>query len=184
MSIKRIAAVFVAAAMGFSWASAGMGAPPDKFDWIEEFGEPGVFSYELADCGDFEAIVTVEIAGFWMTHYPQGNGNGNGKGQGQNQWEFYHSAQGILVENSDDPSIFVEGIPGNVMNRHWQGVAFDSDRTETGVQMMITLPGYGVIYRDVGRILIDWDTFEAEFLAGHWDSWDEDFAALCDALSP
>ena len=140
--------------------------------------------YELADCGNFQAIITVEIAGFWMTHYPNGNADGKGKGKGQRQWKLYHTAQGILVENSNDPSIFVEGIPGNVMNRHWQGPAFDSDRYETGVQMMITLPGHGVIFRDVGRIRIDWGTFDATFLAGHWDTWDEDFAALCEALSP
>ena len=182
MNIKQIAALIVAATMGLLWASAGMGTPPEKFYWMDEIGEPGVFSYGLADCGNFEAIVTVEISGFWMTHYPQGNGNGNG--QGQNQWEFYHSAQAVLVENSEDDSIFVEGIPGNVMNRHWTGKPFESDPIETGVQMMITVPGYGVIFRNVGRIRIDWDTFEAEFLAGHWDSWDEDSAALCQALSP
>jgi len=192
MNIKRITAVFVAATMGLLWASAGLGTPPDhangqgtppeKFDWIEEFGEPGIFTYELADCGDFQAIITVEISGFWINHSPNGNGNGNGNGQ--EEWEFYHSENIVLVENSDDPYIFVEGIPGNHINRHWSGAPFDSDPIETGVQMMITLPHHGVIYRDVGRIRIDWDTFEVEFMAGHWDTYDEDFQALCLALTP
>lgn len=86
------------------------------------------------------------------------------------------------------PTLFVDSIPGQVMNRHWTGVPFASDPIETGVQLMFTLPGHGVIFRDVGRIVISWfagpDDPAFSFTAGHWDSFDEDYEALCAALTP
>ena len=51
---------------------------------------------------------------------------------------------------------------------------------------MITLPGYGVIFRNVGRVLLDnsfWPPIPLHF-TGHWDSFDEDYQALCEALKP
>ena len=70
------------------------------------------------------------------------------------------------------------------MTRHWTSTAFASDPIETGVNIMITLPGYGQIFRDVGRLRIDWDTFDVVFLAGEWQSWGDDYDALCAALTP
>ncbi|MDH3902581.1 MAG: hypothetical protein OEU84_13725 [Xanthomonadales bacterium] len=51
---------------------------------------------------------------------------------------------------------------------------------------MITLPGYGVIFRNVGRVLLDnsfWPPIPLHFTR-HWDSFDEDYQALCEALKP
>jgi hypothetical protein len=37
---------------------------------------------------------------------------------------------------------------------------------------------------DVGRIRFDIDTEDIEFIAGHWDMWNEGKQALCAALTP
>jgi len=36
----------------------------------------------------------------------------------------------------------------------------------------------------VGRIRFDIDTEDIEFIAGHWDMWNEGKQALCAALTP
>ena len=151
------------------------GKAPEKFYWIDIYGGPSEFVFPFIECDGFGTVMTATLQGFWMYH-PETPGRGG--------WEFFHSAYPTSIANADDPSIYVNGIPGQVINRHWSGEPFASDPIETGVQLMITLPGYGVVYRDVGRLRLDWDTFEPEFLAGHWDSFDEDYQALCAALAP
>lgn len=151
------------------------GNPPEKVYWIDEFGEPSTFTFDFVDCNGFGTVMDLTLSGFWIYH-PETNGQG--------AWEYFHSASPTRITNADDATLFVEGIPGQVINRHWTGEPGESDPIETGVQLMVALPGYGVIYRDVGRLRLDWDTFEAVFLAGHWDSFTEDYQALCAALSP
>jgi hypothetical protein len=92
----------------------------------------------------------------------------------------------MRVFNEDNPDLFVDGVPGGKWNRKWTGVAFDSNPIETGVQLMLTIPHYGVIYRDVGRVEINWGTHEPILYVGHWDlfdGFDEDIVALCTILS-
>jgi len=182
-TIKKLAVAALSLSMfiiaGLSLAAPpdhANGKPPEKFYWVDVFGGPTTYEFAFVSCpAGFDTMMSVTYQGFWMVHHSK---------PGKEEWEFYHSATPAKIWNSDDPSIFVEGVPGQGLNRHWTGEAFNSDVIETGVQMMITLPGHGVIFRDVGRIRIDWDTFDAEFMAGHWDSWDGDFQALCDALTP
>lgn len=154
------------------------GNPPQKFYWIDVFGEPSTFVFPfIVECDGFGTVMTLTLDGFWIFH-PKNNG--------RDAWEFYHSAWPSRIANANDETLYVEGIPGQVINRHWTGEPFASDPIETGVQLMITLPGHGVIYRDVGRVRFDWDTspLQPTFLAGHWDSYDADYQALCEALTP
>lgn len=167
---KYLLAVAIALLLGGGVSNA----KPEKF-YMVDIGGPFVETFPFISCGDFETTMTVTIGGFWMYH-PATKGKGG--------WEFYHSDWPVTITNASNSAYSVEGIPGQVMNRHWTGEPFESDPIETGVQLMVTLPGHGVIFRDVGRIRIDLGTFEAEFMAGHWDSWDEDFQALCNALRP
>ncbi len=174
----------------------GKGAPAQKFYWEDVLGDPGSFTFPLYDCGDFVAEVTVTFSGFWIYH-PETAGRG--------AFEFYHSAWAARISNSAYPDMyFIDGIPGQVMNRHWSGDPFVSDFTETGVQLMVTLPGHGVVYRDVGRLSVeflgfndngtpddpsdDFPMFEFGPFTGQWDSFDPeadpDFEAICEALTP
>lgn len=159
-----------------AWAAPpahAKGTPPTKTYWLDVFGEAGVFSFPFADCG-FPTQITLEIAGFWMVHpgHPT-----------RDVWEFYHSAVASRITNMNDESIYVEGIPGQTLTRHWFDGGFQGNSTETGVQLMVTLPGYGVIIRDVGKIVYQWPAGPVEFQAGVWDTRDGDFQALCNALS-
>jgi hypothetical protein len=171
-----ICLVFVFFALNASGAPPdhAKGSPPTKTYWLEEFGEAFEGTFPFADCGGFETEITVQISGFWINHtdHPQ-----------RETWEFFHSAFPTSIANASDPSIYVEGIPGQSINRLWFDGPFQDDAIETGVQLMVTLPGYGVIIRDVGRIVYDWAGGEVKFLAGEWDTKDGDFDALCSVLS-
>ncbi len=174
--VAALFAVFSASALSAPPAhSKGKGTPPTRFIWLEVFGDAGVFVFPFISCPAFETEMTLTISGFWIFHPAK---------PGKDEFEFYHSAVVTEIANADDPSIKVEGIPGQVLNRHWTGTPFASDPIETGVQLMITLPGHGVIYRDVGRARFDIATFDPVFFMGHWDSLDGDFQALCAALAP
>ena len=170
-------ALFMASALSVAGPPEhAKGNPPDRFYWSEEVGDPMTFEFPLAYCpAGFEAWMSITYQGFWMTFY---------NGRGEEQWENYHSATPVKIWNADDPTIYVESVPGSGVRRIWTAVAFDSDIIETGVQVMITLPGHGAIFRNVGRLYVNWFTGEAEFMAGQWDMWDEDFQALCAALTP
>ena len=154
------------------------GAPPQKF-YMVDLGGPFDDTSPYIDCDGFSTNITLSFGGFWMTH-PANAGKG--------LWEFYHSDWPVTIANADDETLFVEGIPGQVMNRHWTGEPFASDPIETGVQIMIVLPGHGVIYRNVGRVIIDLSAGSEDlpftFIAGQWDFYDEDYQALCAALTP
>ena len=182
ISIKNVIASLIALALiivaGSSVAAQPDHAkrnPPQKFYWIDELGEPVPQTSEFLPCDGFDTLLTVTFQGFWMSHPGT---------PGKDQWEFYHSAWPSKISRADDPSIFVEGKPGGKINRHWTAEPFASDFIETGVQILVTLPGYGVVFRDVGRIRVNWGTFDVEFIAGNWDSHDEDYQALCAALTP
>jgi hypothetical protein len=49
-------------------------------------------------------------------------------------------------------------------------VAFESPSIETGVQIMITLCQYGQIFRDIGRLHVDFNTGDMFFEAGAYAS--------------
>jgi hypothetical protein len=163
--------------MAFNVSGAPGGGTPAKFYWDEEIGEPGSFDFPLISCDGFEVNLYGEYSGWWIYH-PATPGKGG--------WEFYHTAVASLLYNATNPDLYVEGKHGGRWNRHWAGEPFDSSSVETGVQMMITLPRHGVVYRDVGRIVWDEDWNPVVYV-GHWDSFDanfdEDFQAICDALA-
>ena len=48
----------------------------------------------------------------------------------------------------------------------------------------IKLPGYGMIFHETGRTVFDLATFTIQRDTGHNQFNDQDFAALCEALTP
>lgn len=183
--MKKLTVLLLMAILMIAVSINASAAPPDhakgkptlKFNWVDVVGGPIQDTFDFVDCGSFLTEMTVEFSGFWITHYDK---NGDPK------WEFYHSAYPAKIVNKNDDSYFVEGIPGQRLNRHWLDEPFNSDFIETGVQLMITLPGYGIIHRDVGRVMINWNGGAPypEFYTGNWDSFDGDFLALCEVLTP
>ena len=169
---------FAIVAMFSVSATAGKnGNGPTKYYWDEEFGEPAWFDFPFLASDGFDVNLYGEYSGWWMYH-PATPGKGG--------WEFYHTAFATLLYNANNPDLYIAGKRGGHLNRHWAGEPFASSNVETGVQMMITLPGHGVVYRDVGRIVWDEDWNPVVYV-GHWDlldgNYDEDFQAICDALA-
>lgn len=160
-----------------AWAAPpahAKGTPPTKTYWVDAFGDVFVGTFPFVSCGAFETEITVQLSGFWINHTGHPT---------RGTWEFFHTAVPTSIANASDPDIKVEAVPGSGINRHWLDDPFQGNAIETGVKLMVTLPGYGVVIRDVGRIVFEWPNGPVEFQAGHWDTWDGDFQALCNALS-
>ena len=181
MRFKILLAIFSTIALIFLFTAGANAAPggakPIKYYWGDEIGNPDVYEWPFLSCDGFDVIFHVEFSGWWMVH-PETPGKGN--------WESYFSFSSMRVFNADNPDLYMDGVPGGKWNRKWTGEAFVSNTVETGVQLMLTIPHYGVIYRDVGRIEIDINTGEVVVNIGHWDvidGLDEDLIALCDILA-
>jgi hypothetical protein len=181
MRFKSLMTAFSTIAIFFILTTAVNAAPggnkPMKYYWGDEIGNPDVYEWPFLSCDGFDVIFHVEFSGWWMVH-PETPGKGH--------WESYFSFSGMRVFNADNPDLYMDGVPGGKWNRKWTGEAFASNPIETGVQLMLTIPHYGVIYRDVGRIEWDWDTYAPVVHSGHWDVLDEpdeDLLALCDVLA-
>lgn len=181
MQFKNLLATFMTISIFFLFAIGASAAPkgetPIKYFMEDVNGGPIVQESAFLSCDGFEVMLRIQYGGWWMVHPGT---------RGKDSWEFYFSFSGMRVFNEDNPDLFVDGVPGGKWNRKWTGVAFDSNPIETGVQLMLTIPHYGVIYRDVGRVEIDWGTHEPILYVGHWDlfdGFDEDIVALCTILS-
>jgi len=181
MKFKTLLAAIITTAM-FLLLSVGANADPNgnqptKYFWENEIGGPQVYEGPFLFCDGFDVFIHIEYSGWWMVH-PETPGRGN--------WESYFSFSGMRVFNSNNPDLFLDGVPGGKINRKWTGTAFESDYIETGVQLMLTIPHYGVIFRNVGRVVIDINTWTPVFYTGQWDDFDgvdEDISALCEVLA-
>ena len=158
--------------ISLAWASPpdhANGVPTQKFPFgpIEVFGQP------MSDCGDFQINIDFRIAGFFTTHYNK---------DGTPRFEFFLGKFTYLYwYNSENPEIGFMSH-GNKVNRHWFGAPFDSDRAEVGLSFGLTVPGYGVVFHDVGRVIFEWPSQEVLFSAGPHTTFDEleiDNATVC-----
>jgi len=181
MRFKSLLSTLISVAVFFIFTIGASAAPkgeePTKYYWEDELGDPFVAEELFLSCDGFDVILQYEYSGWWMVH-PETNG--------KNPWESYFSFSRMRVFNESNPDLYMDGVPGGKWNRKWTGVGFDSNPIEMGVQLMLTVPHYGVIYRDVGRVEIDWNTFEPVIYVGHWDlfdGFDEDIVALCTVLA-
>jgi hypothetical protein len=84
------------------------------------------------------------------------------------------------VYNVDHPELFLE-YKNSVYNEVWDP---ESGETRyTGLWALITLPGYGSIFIDVGLVLLDED-FNVIFEAGQHQWWNANVDELCEHLTP
>lgn len=84
--------------------------------------------------------------------------------------------------NSTDPSVEVLGGPGEVNPGSYNFV--NGTLVSSGDIWKIKLPGYGVIFHETGRTVFDLATFTIQRDTGQNQFNDQDFAALCEALTP
>ena len=171
-TIASAAAVLVAGICSLAWAAPpdhANGVPTEKFPWgpFEDLGIP------LVDCGDFWINIDWRGEGFWTTHYNK---------DGTPKFEFFLGKDTYLFwYNSEKPGIGFMSH-GTKINRHWFGAPFDSDRAEVGLSFSLNVPGYGVVFHDVGRIIFERTTGEVLFSAGPHTAEDAlwvDSATVC-----
>jgi hypothetical protein len=82
--------------------------------------------------------------------------------------------------NSTNDAKEVLGGPGEVENDRWnaaQGLVY-----VTGLIFKVRVPGYGLIFAETGRAVLDLNTGEWGFNSGHNQWVDGDVAALCNYL--
>jgi len=82
--------------------------------------------------------------------------------------------------NSEDPSIYLDGGPGEVEIDQFN--ATTSTLSITGVPFKVTVPGQGAIFLEAGRTFIDFNTGEVTY-SGPSDFEEGNVDALCDALT-
>ena len=104
----------------------------------------------------------------------------------------------LFFFNNGDPKKYIEhdrflggmyecGNPDNFLAynplRYTYTYYFVSDEEVFhGVFAMITVPGYGQIFRDVGNVRFDVSTGQVIFEAGEHEWWNEEFDAVCNYL--
>lgn len=164
MKIGVLAAVALAATLG-AWA-----APPNKVKFAGDF--IGDF---VGDCGSFYALNDVAFEGFFIEHFDKG---------GSLVFVTQHFDFGnSIYYRSDDPTVFLVGRPGEVASERYVLTADTPTVIIAGLLYQVTVPGHGVIFHQVGRIILDLDTGEVLFQAGPNDFVSQDVAALCAALA-
>jgi hypothetical protein len=89
------------------------------------------------------------------------------------------SVEGI-VYNFDDPTLFLP-YKNSVYNEKYD---FETEETKiSGLWALVTVPGYGNVFIDVGLIIVDAD-FNVIFEAGKHQWWNANVEGLCQFLAP
>jgi hypothetical protein len=88
---------------------------------------------------------------------------------------------------SFDGALFECGNPDNYLPYNPLHYTFSVDQITGdsiihGLWAMVTLPGHGQIYRDVGTIVVDLNG-DITFEAGEHEAWNEEFDVVCDFLA-
>lgn len=171
-TVTAVTALIIVGAFSLVWATPpdhANGVPTEKFAWgpYEDLGIP------MTDCGDFWIHVDWRGEGFWTTHYNK---------DGSPRFEFFLGKDTYVYwYNSENPSIGFMSH-GSKINRHWEGAPFQGNVAEVGLSFGLNVPGYGVVFHDVGRVIYTYDTGEVLFSAGPHTAVDSlwvDNATVC-----
>lgn len=171
MRIPRPKKLICAAITGFAFIAIGstaLAVPPYK----ENIGPIQVLGYHVTDCGTFDILNDFTMVGHFKVFFDK-------DGNWTKYFEHIQAVGGSRYYNSVDPDISFSGGPGEVQNQTWYP---DGRYIITGLSVRITIPGHGVVAHEVGRIIIDTDTWETLFQAGPSDAI-SDTTALCELLS-
>jgi hypothetical protein len=87
-----------------------------------------------------------------------------------------------IYYNSNNPTIFLMGGPGEMEIDHLNIVK--ESIFATGLMWKVTVPGYGAIFLETGRLVWDFNIGENLYNTGHNQFFDEDLKAVCKALTP
>ena len=143
------------------------------------FGPAPEFPFPVADCDGFQVIATSTINGHFILHFDK---DGNLKHVNQ-----HINFRDSIYFNSANPAMFIMGGPGENVNQRFDDIdpvtGFAGLLAETGLSFKVTIPGYGVVFHQAGRLVLDLVTGEIVFQAGPADFDEGATAALCAALT-
>ncbi len=160
--------VGIIAVIAFGTVSTVLAVPPLKVN----FGPMDFVGFFVTDCGDFDVLLDFTEQGHFIVHFDQ---DGNDVKVNQHL-EFPND----VYYNSANPGISFTG--NAVQNTQFDVV--DNQLAISGLQFKLTIPGQGVVFHQVGRIIIDFTIPDVIFQAGPADFDEGNVAALCAALTP
>jgi hypothetical protein len=168
MTIQRVFMIVVALLMLVS-----LGFGEDRTAQVN-YNVPVVGQY-LGSCDGFDVLTDYEVAVNFKVVFDKEGEWATGRLKAK-------STAPSVYYNSEDPSHFLMGGPAEQEIDHMnyvKGTAFVS-----GVMWKVTVPGYGVVYMETGRVVCDPDGWEC-FLdtnTGHNQYYEQDVAAMCRIL--
>lgn len=170
---KRIALVTGAATvLAIGSISNALAVPPDK----SYFGPLQVFGFYVGSCETFDILSDFTYEGHVIFHYDR---DGN-----ITRANYHQSFTYSTYYNSEFPDVRIEGGPGEGQN---DLVVYNGDAPfdiVTGPIIKINVPGWGVIFHQVGRLVVDLNTGEFLVQTGPQDWLNGNVDALCAALTP
>lgn len=174
MNISRVSKqlkdiiVGVSAIIALGAGSNAAAVPPLKGN----FGPTDFIGFFIADCGSFDVLLDYTEQGHFIVHFDN---------EGNPIRENVHfNFPNDVYYNSENPEIRLSGNAA----QNFKFDYIDNTLAIAGLQLKLTVPGYGVVFHEVGRLIIDLITGETVFQAGPNDASDGDIAALCEALTP
>ena len=156
---QRTAILLAALLLG---AGAAAAIPPDR-------GEDGFFlDVFLWDCG--EGFLICEVGDWqwrWTLFYFQ---NGDPK-----KYIEHGRLDGGIYECADPENILLY----NPLNYTWINDPVVGEISVHGVWALITVPGHGQIFKDVGTVVWDIALQEFTLMAGEHEYWNDEFDVVC-----
>ena len=142
--------------------------------------------FQLGSCGGFNILY--DTAGDEVdTYWPSQAAYNRCSTEGENcpaRWDYVVSRTGdIYYTDSPDHPTILSGSPGA---QEHSSIRYAADGTPSmnmweGNLWRVNLPHYGLIFAQVGRVTFDKDGNLAS-VSGHNMFFEQDFAALCEAL--
>ena len=150
------------------WSATVHATPPERFT----FGPMDFKGLFFSECAGFNVLMDFTYSGEYFVYFGA---------DGFPERMFYKQRYPIEYYNSLYPDIrvFANKFSGD---QRWLEIE-DGQLVLNNVHIHanVTVPGYGIIVQDVGRIELDLRTFEITFRARDYSV---DFDALCEVLSP
>ena len=168
----RKSVVGLLCAVALSVASVAYAVPPVR----QTVGPNTVVGQPIGNCGDFVILADYTVYLDWTIFF-----NDEGVPIRATRKAFVENGSAI-VYNSVYPSYWLAGGPGERELSTFDLV--NATETITGPSWKVTVPGYGNVFLNAGRIVFQANPFAVLFYAGQMDYYAQDIEALCFALRP
>jgi hypothetical protein len=135
-----------------------------------------VVGQELGSCGSFDLLTDYIVTYRGVIVFDK---------EGQSVIEvdqLLGFGQHSVYYNSEYPDLSLSGGPGEVETDRWYFE--DGTLTSSGLTWKVIVPGYGPVFMESGRVVLDFNTGEVILNTGHNQYFEGDLAAICSFLTP